>query len=299
VALVLTAPHLVWLVQNDFVPFHYVEARAAPVRGFFDHIVRPLQFAAAQILFMLPLLFIAAMWVWPRRAAASTIPAAQGAKDFAAVDFDRRIVTVLAFGPAAAMLALIAISGRGTVAMWGYPLWLFLGLWFVLCVPNAFDTSRLNRIVIAWATVFILLALGFAADYTVLPMIDHRYRAAFFPGDALAADLTQRFHDATGGKKLAYVIGSMWLGGNVAHYSADHPEVLIDGLPRRAPWIDLDDVRAKGAILVWEGGDLDRLPPQLAAIAPSAQVLAPLTLPPRRHFGTPSEHFGWAILMPQ
>ena len=40
VALVIMAPHLVWLVQNDFLPFHYAEARALPVRGPFDHLLR-------------------------------------------------------------------------------------------------------------------------------------------------------------------------------------------------------------------------------------------------------------------
>ena len=33
VALVVMAPHLVWLVRNDFLPFAYASARAAPARG--------------------------------------------------------------------------------------------------------------------------------------------------------------------------------------------------------------------------------------------------------------------------
>jgi hypothetical protein len=315
VALLLSTPHLIWLVDNDFVPFHYVEGRSAPARGFFDHILHPLEFVGGQVFFMLPLLFIAAMWIWPRppgspllsvgsgwgwgsRNSARSAPTVAPHSYYGADDFDRRIVTVLAFGPMAAMLALIAGSGRGTITMWGYPLWLFLGLWIVLCVPRTLDARRLCRVVGTWATVFILLALAFTADYTVAPLIDHRYRAAFFPGDALATDLTQRFHDATGDKKLHYVIGSMWLAGNVAHYSPDHPEVLIDGLPRRAPWINLDDLHVKGAILVWQTNDFNHLPPELAAIAPSAQVETPLTLPPRR-FGSAPAGFGWAILMPQ
>ena len=211
-------------------------------------------------------------------------------------DFDRRIVTLIAFGPAAAMLALIAASGRGAVTMWGYPLWLFLGLWIVLFVPRTLDAPRLRRIVGAWSAVFVALMLAFIADYTVLPLLDHRYRAAFFPGDTLAATLTQRFHAVTGGKKLRYVIGSMWLGGNLAHYSPDQPHVLIDGLPPRAPWIDLNDLRAKGAVLVWYG-PVDTLPPDFAAIAPTAQIGTPLTLPMRR--GPGEQHFGWAILPPQ
>ena len=84
--------------------------------------------------------------------------------------------------------------------------------------------------VAAWAAVFAVLALAFVVNYTVLPLFDHRYRAEFYPGDKLGATLTQRFHAATG-QPLRYVIGSMWDGGNLAHYSPDQPHVLIDGEP--------------------------------------------------------------------
>ena len=243
-------------VRKHFVPFAYVDARSAPASHWWDHIRHPAFFAAGQIFFMLPALAIAAMFVWPRPTENSPSPSPA---EFSADAFDRRIVTLLAFGPAAAMLALIAVSGRGAVTMWGYPLWLFLGLWIVLSVPRPLDRrGGCRRVVVAWSAVFAALALVFIADYTVLPLIDHRYRAAFFPGDALAATLTPRFHAATGGKKLRYVVGSMWLAGNLAHYSPDQPHVLIDGLPRRAPWIDLADMRAKGALLVWDVGDLQK-----------------------------------------
>ena len=129
--------------------------------------------------------------------------------------FDRRIVTLLAFGPGLAMIALIAVSGRGTFAMWGYPLWLFVGLWIVLMVRAALDRARLAHAVAHWVAVFAIFAIVFVVNYSVLPLIDHRYRAVFYPGDTLAAALTQRFHDATG-TKLRYVVGAMWDGGNLA-----------------------------------------------------------------------------------
>jgi hypothetical protein len=90
----------------------------------------------------------------------------------------------------------------------------------------------------------------------------------------------------------------MWLAGNLAHYSPDQPQVLIDGLPHRAPWVDLKDMRAKGAMLVWNVGDLTHLPPVFAAAAPNAQVGTAFILPERRP-GTGVEHIGWAILLPQ
>jgi hypothetical protein len=219
-----------------------------------------------------------------------------GARELVADDFDRRIVTLLAFGPGLAMIALIAVSGRGTFAMWGYPLWLFVGRWIVLTLRATLDRARLAHVVAHWGVVFAIFAIVFLVNYSVLPLIDHRYRAVFYPGNTLAATLTQRFHDATG-TKLRYVVGAMWDGGNLAHYSPDQPEVLIDGLPRRAPWINLADLRKKGAVVVWTGGDTARLPPQFTAIAGNAEVGAPFDLPMRRGFG--ALHVGWAILKPQ
>src|SRR5665647_2756972 len=117
-ALIVMAPHLVWLVQNDFLPFAYAEHLSLPSRGLIDHVWHPLQFAASQAFFLVPSLLIAAPLLYPRRNA-SEPPVAMTADAY-----DLRIVALLAFGPMAAVLALSALSGRGTVAMWGYPLWL-------------------------------------------------------------------------------------------------------------------------------------------------------------------------------
>ncbi len=191
---------------------------------------RPLAFAGGQLFFLAPALLIAVPLLWPRPQAAATAARADA--------FDRRIVALLAFGPAASVMAVAALSGRGTVAMWGYPLWLYLGLWIVLASWTAIDRTRMARIVAVWGVVLSLFVVAFVADYLVLPSLDHRVRAVLFPGDRLAAELDTRFRDATG-RPLAYVIGTMWDGGNAAHYSTERPQprVLIDGLPRRAPWI--------------------------------------------------------------
>jgi 4-amino-4-deoxy-L-arabinose transferase-like glycosyltransferase len=285
VALLVASPHILWLFQSDFLPFAYASHRAAPIRGWFDHVLHPSVFLGSQIFFLLPSLFIAAALFWPREGKKSSID-----------PFDRRIVTLLAFGPALAMIALTAVTGRGAVAMWGYPLWLFLGLWLVMAARVSFDTARLTRIVGAWALVFTIFVVAFIANYLVLPYFDHRYRAALFPGDPLGAALTARFHEATG-VPLRYVIGTMWDGGNLAHYSPDQPEVLIDGLPRRAPWIDVDDLHDKGAMLVWTQSDPRQVPAAFAAIAPSAEIGTPFDLPMRRNDGV--VHVGWAILRPR
>ncbi len=286
VALVTMAPHLVWLVQNDFLPFTYAEHRALPSRGLIDHIWHPLQFAVSQAFFLIPSALIALPLFVPRRNADA--PASDA--------FDMRIVTWLAFGPIATVLAMSAVSGRGTVAMWGYPLWLFIGVWAVMVACRALDETRLARVLITWMAVFGCLALAFIANYAILPNYDHRYRAVFFPGDELARELSQRYRAVTG-KPIVYVIGSMWDGGNIAHYAPDHPRVLIDGKPERAPWIDLADLRSKGALVVWTAGDLTAVPPELRTIAVEAAVQPPFQLHDRR--GDSTLNVGWAILQPR
>ena len=285
-ALAVMAPHLVWLVQNDFLPFGYAAARSSASRGVIDHLWHPLQFAIGQLFFMLPAMAIAAPMFIPR--AGKTKAAAANA-------YDRRIVRLLALGPFITLMVLAALSGRGAIAMWGYPLWLFVGLWLVLSARAAIDAARLSRIALTWGIVFVGFGAIFIANYAVLPHYDHRYRAVHFPGGALGQELSQRYRAATG-RPLMYVISSMWEGGNVAHYAPEHPRVLIDGKPERAPWIDLAALKAKGALVLWTEGDLRVLPPQYRTIAENAQVQPPFLLPFRR--GDNTLNVGWAILPP-
>jgi hypothetical protein len=326
VALVVTAPHLVWLVKNDFLPLAYAEHRAALSRGWYDHIWHPLRFAFSQWFFLLPSLAIAVPLFLARRGASQP-------PDHRADAFDYRIVTWLAFGPMATMLAISAVSGRGAVGRWGYPLWLYLGLWLVLTAKRPLDDNRLRCIVITWAIVFTCWGLAFYANYDVLSRFDHgpgyydgpfpkflaggpRYRAVFFPGSTLGQDIDTRYRAATG-RPLVYVIGTMWDGGNIEHYAPSHPRDLVDGEPKRAPWIDLNDLKRQGAAVVWTigpphrrraphidtavewatTGDPHRLPAQFKAVASGAVVQPPFTLPYRH--GPGQVTVGWAILKPQ
>jgi hypothetical protein len=289
-ALITMAPHLIWLVKNDFLPFGYAEHRAVLSRGWYDHLWHPLQFAISQLFFLLPSLLIAAPLFFPRgRPGEPLAPASADA-------FDRRIVMVLAFGPIATVLAMSGLSGRGTVAMWGYPLWLFLGLWIVLNARHALAGARLGRTLAIWGTVFACLAGAFVANYAVLPQFDHRYRAVFYPGADLAREISDRYRAVTG-KLPVYVIGTMWDGGNIEHYAPSHPRNLVDGRPARAPWIDLADLHARGAVVVWTFGDPQVMPVEFRSVAADAAVQPPFVLDDLR--GGNKTTVGWAILLPR
>jgi Dolichyl-phosphate-mannose-protein mannosyltransferase len=285
IGLVIILPHLVWLYQNDWSPLSYAASRATAGNGLLDHLTHPALFIFAQLFWLLPAIIIALPLF--RR------PYERDATQ--ADDYDRRILTVLAFGPAIAVIGASALSGRGLISMWGYPLWLFLGPWIVVSASSRIDRACLGWLGGVWGAVTTIYALTFVAQYAVLPQFDYRYRAVLFPGDRVAQEITTRFHTQTG-SPLAYVVGTMWLGGNISHYSADRPRTLIDGDPRRAPWIDLGDLVVSGGVVVWTAGDPHTLPTAYEAVAGAAAMQPPLTIPMRR--GNGNVTVGWGIIAP-
>ena len=61
----------------------------------------------------------------------------------------------------------------------------------------------------------------------------------------------------TYGTPLVYAGGTEFAVNNLAVYSPDHPHVLPHGEPALAPWVDMNDLRRRGAVLVWEEGHFD------------------------------------------
>jgi hypothetical protein len=94
-----------------------------------------------------------------------------------------------------------------------------------------------------------------------------------------------------------YVIGTMWDGGNVGHYAPSQPRVLVDGKPARAPWIDLNDLKARGALVVWTYGDPKIMPVEFRTLAADAAIQIPFVLKDLR--GDQKTSVGWAILLPK
>src|SRR5215203_4567522 len=81
VALVAMSPHLVWLVQNDFLPFAYAEARAVHFKGARDYLIKPSRFVMSQLGVLVPSFLIVAPYL--RRDARVTESAAQPGTELA------------------------------------------------------------------------------------------------------------------------------------------------------------------------------------------------------------------------
>jgi len=294
VALIVAAPHLIWLARNDFLPFAYAEARALPYRGFYDHFLHPFVFLVSHLGAMLPALFIAAPLF---RTDTGKLWSGKLNFDFAGETF--RIVTLLAWGPTVLLILLSATTGRGLLAMWGFPLAIFFGAWIVMVAKIAIDRTRLSLIGAGWAIVTAIYVMIFLVHHAVLPRFHNRFSAQLYPGQEIADRMTKEFERQTG-EKLRYVIGRIYPAGALAHYAREgRPQVLVDGDPRRAPWIDIADLKRHGAVVLWFDFDRKALPPYATAIARDAVVQAPLEVRWLWRKGIAEDGIGWAILKPQ
>jgi 4-amino-4-deoxy-L-arabinose transferase-like glycosyltransferase len=275
--LVVLAPHLWWLAANDFLPFHYADARAKVAAHWYDWLAFPLRWIGSQVFFLLPTLALLAIALAGGR---RREPPAQATPAFA-----RRYVTVLAVAPFLLVTLGSGLLGRLAVALWGYPLWTFMPLAAVMWIAPVLDALRLRLFARACLLVLVATPFAYAADELFEPFLRDRPKATQFPGRLLAQTITRQWRDATG-MPLFYVGGAEFgpsgvgefAPNTVAVYSPDRPHVVAHGERRLSPWIDPADLDRRGVVLIWEGPATPGLPENLKAAFPRAELQPPLTL---------------------
>ena len=291
--LIVLAPNLYWVVTHGFQPLLYVDHRAKEIAHWYQVFTFPLRWAASQLFFLLPTIILVGLTYGifrrPRWRPTGT-------------PFARRYVTALALGPFLFTTLVALLAGRLPVAMWGYPLWCFAPLAFLMWFKPNLDTRALRQFAAAFAAICLALPIAYAADEQLEPLIHNRQKATHFPGREMARILTERWHAETG-TPLYYVAGAPLPGGagefaanNLAVYSKDRPHVIVHGDPNLSAWIGLADVKRRGALLLWQGHPA--LPAALKARFPRAKLQTPLTLPQRTIVPNDPAVIHYAILPP-
>lgn len=291
--MVVIAPHALWLIDNDFLPFAYVDARSARAAGLLDHFRFPANFALSQFFFLLPATALVALLIGRRRRH-QALPPTEYASAFA-----KRYVATLTIGPFLVTALGAGIDGRGLVAMWGYPFWLFFGLAAIIWLRPSLDQAALRRFAAGFCAIFVAFGAIYAASELFEAMWNQRMKATNFPGRLLAAEVTREWRARTG-QPLVYAAGSMYVAGNLSVYAPDRPRLFIDGDFRKSPWVDPGALRRSGAVIVWytavEG---TALPAHLRAVFPDAEQIPALELPWQTLARVPPLSIGLAIVRPR
>ena len=280
---IVIAPNVWWLVNNDFMPLHYVDDRAAARRAGTNISCSRCAGPAASCC------ICCRRWRCWRCCICRAVPckAEPASGDDA---FNRRYVGALALGPFAVTTLIAAVLGRQPIAMWGYPLWSFVPLAMLMFWPPALEAAQLRRFAAAALAMLIAFPIGFAVAELGEPFLRDRPKATQFPGRLLAETITRQWRERTG-TPLAYVGGAIVLANgrtvpgagqftanNVAVYSPDRPHVIVNGELGLSPWIDAADLERRGAVLVWQPQE-QGLPENIRRQFPRAELQPPLILP--------------------
>ena len=236
----IALPQALYLVESEFLPIHYASDRASS-GGVSDS----LSFLGAQLadhLFFVILLLVGGLL--GRGALVSKTEE----------NIEETLFLLLVVIAPILMVALLPfIAGVGLKAMWGTPMFNFMGLLVLYFVGGRLNEVRSRRVIIS--TLVLLPLIG------TLYVIQHIYRAdmsdkpmrTLWPQSEIAIELRTDY-ESQEGVPLKIVAAPYWLGGLIASSSEEQLRVSVEGDLLKSPWVSDQDISESGVLVAWLAG---------------------------------------------
>ena len=207
VFLVLLVPHLIWLLNNDFITINYGLKRTG-LEGseIFDHFKYPLIFLLKQLGILVPFFFLVFLLV---------------KKVKFKINFkDQKFLFLLFVNilPIALMFLTSAITGSKIRTMWMTPFYLFFGLMFVYIFKSQINIKKINSFLYGFIFLFFLSPILYS--YESISKTDKR---TDYPGKEIAAKV-QIVWDQDFDKEIEFVTGNEWNAGNLSYHLKSRPK---------------------------------------------------------------------------
>jgi hypothetical protein len=294
VALVVLFPHLLWLSETgDGLMTRLMRLRSAEsVIENFNSWLRQIAFILAAHAGLAVLVSAVVGWPWTRREPSPVI-VREPVETFA-----RQFVIYFAIVPALAATIVAVLAGWPSPVGGIAPLVVLSGLAVVLLAGNGIELSHQHIVIAAWfglllvppvlAVVAVFALPWFGVDLNVNKPV--RQIAQFF------ADSFQK----RTGTPLAVVAGDPRTAALISLGAPSRPSLFLDATPERTPWVTFDDVRRKGAIIVWPTNDaVGTPPPDIKERFPDLQPDATRVFERPVSGRLPVLRYGWAVIRPQ
>jgi 4-amino-4-deoxy-L-arabinose transferase-like glycosyltransferase len=295
--LLLFAPHLVWLSEHDYLPFTYVKERLASEaqETFFQKwVVFPVLFLVNQTYTLLP---VVVMYL-------TSFAFGRLDRGTRYSSFDRAFVLTMNIGPVLLALALCLARGCKLHDMWATPFWSFIPLAVMMSISPAMRAAPLRRFAYSSTIISFIMLGAYGGSVILYPYLTHKTQRVNFPGHEVAERINSVWDQHTD-EPMKYVVGDVWLTGNLAYYQDERPHVVIKNNFTVSPWVTADDVKKNGGVLIWciqycIGRGSDEAMPDWVHDYPADKVAIqdPIVLPRLTGAKLPPVRVGWAILSP-
>lgn len=234
-------PHLMWLYKYDFFVMDYFLGRSSKA-GFesfplLRHIIYPIRFLGAQILFSLAAILI--YFIAGAKAKKQNIDI---------TNFDKNFLVCLGILPIIIMFLLSMIAGIKLKSMWGFPVLYMMGILLFKFFPKQLDENIKAKmlkgvyiIMLLMSTALVMVILFNKSDKLHLQTVEY------------AMKMENIFKQRAQDKQFKYVAGDVWWADNIALYAPSKPKPIIWGDIKKNPWFDERDFSKSGALIVTAG----------------------------------------------
>jgi hypothetical protein len=196
------APHLLWLVENDYITVVYGLKRTGNAIGALNNVINPLIFLAKQIGILALFLLMLGLLVKKLKNK---------------INFkDRKLIFLIfvTIVPIALMFLTSLIMGAKIRTMWMTPFYLSSGVLAVYIFKNTIDLKKLRIFYFLFGFIFLI----FPVIYLYISLSQDNKRTGY-PGKAIAKEIENRI-----GKESSLVSGDEWHAGNLSYHLSSRPK---------------------------------------------------------------------------
>ena len=205
--LVLLVPHIIWLLDNDFITVLYGLKRSGLEESeILNHVKYPITFLLKQIGLLIPFFFLVRLLI---------------KKIEIKLNFnDRKFLFLLSISILPIFLIFItsAITGSKIRTMWMTPFYLSFGIFFIYLFRSQINLKKINSFLVGFLFLFFLSPIIYS--YVSISQTDKR---TDYPGKQIAAKV-QITWDQDFEKKIQFVTGDEWKAGNLSYHLKSRPK---------------------------------------------------------------------------
>ena len=207
--LLILTPHLIWLIDNNYITITYGLKRTGEIKNYFDHIILPLTFLGKQIGILIPFFILLFILIKSTKT------------NFSFKDQNLLYLLSIAILPIALIFFTSVIMGAKIRTMWMTPFYLFIGTFFIYLFQNYIDINKLKSF--NFIFIFLFLLSPFLYGYVSISQSNKR---TDYKGKEIAKEVERNLI------KLKYnnvmsVAGNEWIAGNLCYHLKYRPKCEI------------------------------------------------------------------------
>ena len=206
VFIVLLIPHLIWLLNNEFITLTYgLKRTGLEGSGILDHLKYPIIFLVKQIGILIPFFFLIFLL-------AKKIKFRFNLRD-------RKLIFLIFVNilPIFLMLLTSVIMGSKIRTMWMTPFYLFFGVLFVYLFQSQINPKKINSFLYGFLFLFFLSPILYSYE-----SINKTNKRTDYPGKEIAAKVQIAWQQDFD-EEIAFVIGNEWKAGNLSYHLKSRP----------------------------------------------------------------------------